>query len=79
MGSASGAIALASRLAQAIGGWALVPDYRLAPEHPFPAGLLDAQACYRGLIGRGTRRIAIAGDSAGGGLSLALVSLLATR
>ena len=61
------------------GAEVFVPDYRLAPEHPFPAGLLDAQACYRGLVGRGARRIAIAGDSAGGGLTLALLSLLKTQ
>jgi epsilon-lactone hydrolase len=56
-----------------------VPDYRLAPEHPFPAGLLDAQACYRGLIEHGVRQIAIVGDSAGGGLTLALLSLFKTQ
>ena len=53
---------------------AFVPDYRLAPEHPLPAAALDAQACYRGLVERGTRRIALVGDSAGGGLALALLS-----
>jgi epsilon-lactone hydrolase len=58
---------------------AFVPDYRLAPEHPFPAALLDAQASYHGLIERGVRRIAIVGDSAGGGLALALLSLTTAK
>jgi acetyl esterase/lipase len=47
-------------------------DYRLAPEHPFPAALEDAVAVYRWLAGRfDARRIAFVGDSAGGGLALA--------
>src|SRR5262244_2357669 len=47
-------------------------DYRLAPEHPFPAALEDAVAAYRWLAGRvDARRIAFIGDSAGGGLALA--------
>lgn len=57
------------------GAAAFIPDYRLAPEHPFPAAVLDVQACYRGLVERGTQRIALVGDSAGGGLALALLSL----
>ena len=79
LGSAQAYRHLAGHVAHRTGAEVFVPDYRLAPEHPFPAGLLDAQAGYRGLIERGARRIAIAGDSAGGGLTLALLSLLKTQ
>jgi monoterpene epsilon-lactone hydrolase len=58
---------------------AFVPDYRLAPENPFPAGLRDVEACYRGLFALGFRPIALSGDSAGGNLALVLLSLLASR
>jgi len=66
-------------LARRIPARVLVPDYRLAPEHPFPAALEDALACYRWLLSQGiaAREIALAGDSAGGGLALA--ALLALR
>ena len=73
MGSAAGAIALAARLATAVGGWALVPDYRLAPEHAYPAALDDVVAV-QGWLARehGADRSVVSGECAGGGLALAL-------
>lgn len=74
-GSATSHSELAARLARAAGAVAVLPEYRLAPEHPFPAALDDALAAYRGLlseIGGGARRVVMAGDSAGGGLAVAL-------
>ena len=58
---------------------AFVPEYGLAPEHPFPAAVDEAQACYRGLVEKGFGKIALAGDSAGGGLALVLLSLLMAK
>lgn len=67
-----------SHIARATGMRILLPEYRLAPEHPFPAALEDALAAWRWLLGRGYRaeRIVLAGDSAGGGLALALMVAL---
>jgi epsilon-lactone hydrolase len=53
---------------------AFVPEYRLAPEHPFPAAVEDSRATYEGLVAEGFTKIAFAGDSAGGGLALILLS-----
>ena len=61
--------ALTSRLARVLGLPVFVADYRLAPEHPFPAALDDALAAYRALRAGGP--VILAGDSAGGGLALA--------
>ena len=65
---------IAAHLARASGATVYALDYRLAPEHPFPAALEDAQAAYEWLLGRGAdpARIAFVGDSAGGGLALAV-------
>jgi epsilon-lactone hydrolase len=64
---------LTSHLARAAGCQIIAVDYRLAPEHPYPATLDDSLAVYRGLLaeGRDAARLFIAGDSAGGGLTLA--------
>jgi monoterpene epsilon-lactone hydrolase len=63
-----GQVASRSRVA------AFVPQFRLAPEFPFPAAVEDAQASYEGLVAQGLTKIALAGDSAGGGLTLILLS-----
>jgi acetyl esterase/lipase len=66
---------ITTTLAQQLDASVFVPDYRLAPESPFPAALDDAVAVFHALAVPGTR-VVVAGDSAGGGLTLALASLV---
>ena len=66
-------------IALSAGADAFIPDYRLAPEHPFPAAVEDVEACYRGLVDTGVTRITLTGDSAGGNLALVLLSLASAR
>ena len=73
MGSINTHRELIARLSKAAQARILALDYRLAPEHPFPAPVEDATAAYRWMLAQGLKpsRIAVAGDSAGGGLTVA--------
>jgi monoterpene epsilon-lactone hydrolase len=62
-------------IASRAGADAFIPDYGLAPEHLFPAAVMDVEACYRGLVDNGFNKIAVVGDSAGGNLALVLLSI----
>jgi len=77
MGSCVTHRALAARIALAGGARVLLPEFRLAPEHPCPESVEDAMTSYRWLIERGVspEAMVVAGDSSGGGLAVALMVL----
>ncbi|MCG8542744.1 MAG: alpha/beta hydrolase [Alphaproteobacteria bacterium] len=74
LGSITTHLSITSRLTDAAAARVLALDYRLAPEHKFPAQLDDARAAYQWLLDQGIAptRIAVVGDSAGGGLTISL-------
>jgi monoterpene epsilon-lactone hydrolase len=79
IGSAASTVPLVGDLARRTSARAVTLDYRLGPEHPYPAAVEDVLAAYEGLLGHGIEpgQIALAGESAGGGLAVA--TLLALR
>ncbi len=81
IGSSRSHRGLAAQLALAAGIATTVIDYRLAPEHPAPAAVEDAVAAYEALAAAGARpeRMVVAGDSAGGGLALAMTLALKSQ
>ena len=78
LGLYSGHLMWCGHMSRALGLRLLALDYRLAPEHPFPAGLEDCLTAYRALLGEGIapEHLVIGGDSAGGNFTLAMLQLL---
>ena len=78
LGSANSSVEYASRLSHALNGPCCTVDYRLAPEHPYPAAIDDAFSAYRGLLAAGVdpATLFLSGESSGGGLALALAAAL---
>ena len=78
LGSAADSVGLAADVARRVGARTISVDYRLAPEHPFPAAIDDAVAAYRALLVEGvpSERITFVGESAGGGLVAATLVAL---
>jgi len=77
LGSPTSHVAMVARLAKRAGAVGILPDYRLAPEHPYPAAIDDCVAVYRALLEEiDPATLAIAGDSAGGGAALATLCRL---
>lgn len=74
-GSAQGYVPLASRLALGLQAEVIVPDYRLAPEHPYPTPIMDCIAAYESILEEGydPEQIVFAGDSAGGALTVSVM------
>jgi acetyl esterase/lipase len=79
LGSAHAYRNFVGQIASSAGADAFIPEYRLAPEHLFPAAVTDFEACYRGLAAKGINKIAVTGDSAGGDLALVLLSITSAQ
>jgi salicylate hydroxylase len=78
LGSAASSVEYASRLSHALNGPCYTVDYRLAPEHPYPAAFDDAFSAYRGLLAARVdpSTVFLSGESSGAGLALALAAAL---